>query len=70
MDPEGRGMLPGTGVYVNRVRLHQRKPTGNRLCPAMAALAQPASKRAGGRGAGKGVGVMMTGMACCSAYGL
>lgn len=47
-------MLPGTGVYVNRVRLHRRKPTGNGLCPAMAALAQSASKRAGGRGAGKG----------------
>lgn len=45
-------MLPGTGVYVNRVRLHRRKPTGNRLCPAMAALAQPASSRWKGCGEG------------------
>lgn len=69
MDPEGRGCCLELGYMSTLSGFTEESPqeTG---CPAMAALAQSASKRAGGRGAGKGVGMMMTGMACCSAYGL
>lgn len=48
MDQGERGMLPG--LYVNHVRLHQRRTPRNRLRPALPALPQPVSKQAGGRG--------------------
>lgn len=70
MDQEGWGSAAWIwgACHLCRAPLEERPQETGCAPPAITALPQPASKQAGGRGALGGG--MMTGMACCSAYGL